>query len=101
MAESAKKKAGSAKVAAVPDTTGANPALGDAPEDRHSSAACPVALCPVCAAVQLLQPLSPAVAQHLLNAGREFLLAAKAALAVLGADTKDEGDGPLEKIDIG
>lgn len=101
MAESAKKKAGSAKVTAVPDMTGVNPAEGKAPEDRHSAAACPVALCPVCAAVQLLQPLNPAVVEHLLNAGREFLLAAKAALAVIGADTKDEGDGPLEKIDIG
>ena len=101
MAESAKKKAGSAKVAAVPDMTGANPAGGKAPDDQHRAAACPVALCPVCAAVQLLQPLNPAVVEHLLNAGREFLLAAKAALAVLGADTKDEGDGPLEKIDIG
>ena len=101
MAEPTTKKTARAKVAAVPDVPGPNPAEAAAPEDRHGAAACPVALCPVCAAVQLLQPLNPVVVEHLLNAGREFLLAAKAALAVLGADAKDESDGSLEKIDIG
>ena len=101
MAEPTKKRTTRAKVAAVPDTTEANPAGAAAPEDRHSTAVCPVALCPICAAVELLQPLNPAVVEHLLNAGREFLLAAKAALAVLGADNPDESDRSLEKIDIG
>jgi hypothetical protein len=100
MAESAKKKAGHSKVSAVPDLGEEGP---DTPEAQaHQAEGCPVALCPICAAVNLLQPLNPEVVEHLLNAGREFLLAAKAALESVSAErTSGADDGSLEKIDIG
>ena len=102
MAESPKKKTRPVRVAAVPDG-GADDAARSEPNGSvpHAEGACPVALCPICAAVSLMKPLSPEVLEHLLNAGREFLLAAKAALDTLAADPADRDDGSFEKIDIG
>ncbi|MEA2580355.1 MAG: hypothetical protein QOE83_1247 [Actinomycetota bacterium] len=102
MAESAKKKAERHNVTAMPDL-GGDGASAPAPEDpaSHRASACPVALCPICAAVSLIQPLSPDVVEHLLNAGREFLLAAKAALDAISSDDSKNDDGSFEKIDIG
>lgn len=102
MAESPKKKTEPLKVTAVPD-------LGGEDADRteptrtgsHRAEACPVALCPICAVVSLIQPLNPDVVEHLLNAGREFLLAAKAALDAIATDSTEKDDGSFEKIDIG
>ncbi|MEA2520607.1 MAG: hypothetical protein QOI81_253 [Actinomycetota bacterium] len=100
MAESAKKKAGHSKVSAVPDMGGEGSGASEA--STHQAAGCPVALCPICAAVTLLQPVNPEVVEHLLNAGREFILAAKAALESVSTErTAVVDDGSLEKIDIG
>jgi hypothetical protein len=103
MAESAKKKERH-NVTAMPDLGGDGaPAPAQEPEDptAHRGGACPVALCPICATVSLIQPLSPDVVEHLLNAGREFLLAAKAALDAISKDDTTNDDGSFEKIDIG
>jgi hypothetical protein len=65
---------------------------------------CSVAMCPICLAVTAVQPLKPEVIEHLLVAGREFFLAFRALLDQRGDDMTghpDEGDGGLEKIDIG
>jgi hypothetical protein len=100
MAESAKKKADRHNVTAMPDPEGDGASVADE-SATHRTAACPVALCPICAAVSLVQPLSPDVVEHLLNAGREFLLAAKAALEAISSDDTEKDDGSFEKIDIG
>ena len=81
------------------------------PEKEPESAAapvCTVGFCPICMAVTTAQPLKPELIEHLLSAGREFLLAAK---AILDARTEHVAGGPaetrkgrgrhLEKIDIG
>lgn len=95
---------------------GASEAAGDAetqdrppqPEPSHEHLApapvCSVAMCPICLAVTAVQPLKPEVIEHLLVAGREFFLAFRALLDQRGDDMTgrpDEGDGGLEKIDIG
>jgi hypothetical protein len=68
---------------------------------------CTVGFCPICMAVTTAQPLKPELVEHLLLAGREFLLAAK---ALLDARTENVAGGQagksgrarhLEKIDIG
>ena len=63
---------------------------------------CNVALCPIGLALTAVQPLKPDVVEHLLVAGREFFLAAKALMDVRADDLNGDG-GPttFEKIDIG
>jgi hypothetical protein len=118
MAEAANESQAGPKVTVVPEPeppASEEPAAaaaaepGEAPagpqHQDHVTPACPVALCPICTAVSLVQPLRPDVIEHLLNAGREFLLAAKAVLDARADDmTKGDGQdegGSLEKIDIG
>jgi hypothetical protein len=63
---------------------------------------CTVGFCPICLAVAAVQPLKPDVVEHLLNAGREFLLAMKAVVDARADDLGDD-DKPsrrLERIDI-
>jgi hypothetical protein len=63
---------------------------------------CNVAFCPIGLALTAVQPLKPDVVEHLLVAGREFFLAAKALLEVRAEDlAKDGGSATFEKIDIG
>lgn len=63
---------------------------------------CNVAFCPIGLALTAVQPLKPEVVEHLLVAGREFFLAAKALLEVRAEDlAKDGGSSAFEKIDIG
>jgi hypothetical protein len=63
---------------------------------------CDVAFCPIGLALTAVQPLKPDVVEHLLVAGREFFLAAKALLEVRADDlAKDGGSSTFEKIDIG
>jgi hypothetical protein len=63
---------------------------------------CDVAFCPIGLALSAVQPLKPDVVEHLLVAGREFLLAAKAVLDARVGESGDEGSPPrLERIDIG
>jgi hypothetical protein len=64
---------------------------------------CPVAFCPIGAALSAVQGAGPEVLDHLLAAAREFLLAVKALVDVRSADF-GEGGGtrePLTKIEIG
>jgi hypothetical protein len=63
---------------------------------------CDVAFCPIGLALSAVQPLKPDVVEHLLLAGREFLLAAKAVIDARVAEDPDGGPAPtLERIDIG
>ncbi len=102
MAESPKKKTPGGKVAAVPEVGGRGTARPEPNEAAaHLESACPVALCPICAAVTLMRPFNPEVIEHLLNAGREFLMAAKAGLDTITADSTQDDDRSFEKIDIG
>jgi hypothetical protein len=76
-------------------------------KSEQQSPVCTVGFCPICMAVTTAQPLKPELIEHLLSAGREFLLAAK---AILDARTEHVTGDPaakggkvrhLEKIDIG
>jgi hypothetical protein len=61
-----------------------------------------VAFCPIGLALSAVQPLKPDVVEHLLVAGREFLLAAKAVIDARVAEDPEGGPAPtLERIDIG
>jgi hypothetical protein len=63
---------------------------------------CNVAFCPIALALTAVQPLKPDVVEHLLVAGREFFLAAKALMEVRADDLVRDGGSPtFEKIDIG
>lgn len=78
-------------------------------EDEHGSPPvepaghiCTVAFCPIGLALSAVEPLKPDVVEHLLVAGRELLLAAKAVLdARADGFAWDGGSSTLEKIDIG
>jgi hypothetical protein len=76
--------------------------------DTHAETAsvCPVAFCPICTAVSVVNRASPDVVQHLLVAGQQFLLALQAVVDARAADfrtheAKDEGAPRIERIDIG
>jgi hypothetical protein len=75
----------------------ADPEPAHAPGDQ----VCTVGFCPICLAVTAVQPLKPEAIEHLLNAGREFLLAMT---AVLGARADQAGGAEaaptLTRIDI-
>jgi hypothetical protein len=63
---------------------------------------CNVAFCPIGLALTAVQPMKPEVVEHLLVAGRELFLAAKAMIEVRADDlAKDGGPSTFEKIDIG
>ena len=73
------------------------------PADASDAAhVCNVAFCPIGLALTAVQPMKPDVVEHLLVAGREFFLAAKALLEVRADDLAKEGaPSTFEKIDIG
>ncbi|HXF56820.1 MAG TPA: hypothetical protein VNO34_04475 [Actinomycetota bacterium] len=57
-----------------------------------------MAFCPICAAVTALGEARPEVAEHLLRAGREVLLAAR---ALIDARLSGVGSGPeLERVPL-
>ena len=60
---------------------------------------CPVGFCPIGFALTATDQVRPEVVEHLLAAGREFLLAMKAFVDAR-ADAFQRSS-PLEKIDIG
>jgi hypothetical protein len=65
---------------------------------------CNVAFCPICLAVTASRGAAPEALEHLLNAAREFFLAARAVIDVRADDLDGQArPGPtrLEKIDIG
>ena len=58
--------------------------------------------CPICLAVTAVQPLKPDVVEHLLNAGREFLLAMPPSWARGPTRRAGRSSAPtLTRIDIG
>ena len=74
-----------------------------ATEGSHAGT-CPVAWCPVCFAVSVVEPLAPEVVTHLLKAGTEMFLALQAIIDSRGEDLDPaENAEPLrlEKIDVG
>ncbi len=75
---------------------------GPEPE-RHAPGdqVCTVGFCPICLAVTAVQPLRPEAVEHLLNAGREFLLAMTAVLGARADETGGKEKSPtLTRIDI-
>ena len=89
MAEAA--KGGSSRGAAAPED--------GADEDRAH--VCTVGFCPICLTVTAVQPLRPEAVEHLLNAGREFLLAMTAILGARADETGGKETAPkLTRIDI-
>jgi hypothetical protein len=66
---------------------------------------CNVAFCPIGLALTAADRVQPEVVSHLLMAGREFFLAAKAVMDARAEDLDRDGDsdGParMEHIDIG
>lgn len=63
---------------------------------------CNVAFCPIGLALSAVQPMKPDVIEHLLLAGREFFLAAKAVFDAREDELRtDGGSTTFEKIDIG
>lgn len=78
----------------VPPQAGGEPA---------GPAVCTVALCPICMAVTTAQGAAPEAVEHLLNAAREFFLAARAVIDARGDDLeRSKGTRPrtIERIDI-
>jgi hypothetical protein len=103
MAETKEKAKEKGKAAARPTDEGERPGEASttaaAAETGH---VCNVAFCPIGLALTAVQPLKPDVVEHLLVAGREFFLAAKALLDVRAEDlAKDGGSSTFEKIEIG
>ena len=74
-------------------------AVGASTDGGH---VCNVAFCPIGLAISAVQPMKPDVIEHLLLAGREFFLAAKAVMDARAADLRKDGSSStFEKIDIG
>lgn len=71
----------------------------EAEADAHPI--CTVAFCPFCLAVTTAGQMRPDVMQHLLEAGREFFLAAKAMIDARADDLTEKRDpAEVERIDI-
>ena len=67
-------------------------------QDPSRQPVCPVGFCPIGFALTATDQVRPEVVEHLMAAGREFLLAMKAFI-----DARAEGfarSSPLEKIEI-
>ena len=88
-----------ARSAASDAGKGARAKAAPDPEPPH---VCTVGFCPICMAVAALQPLKPEVVEHLLNAGREFLLAVKSVIDARAEEVTgdDDRERRLERIDI-
>jgi hypothetical protein len=70
-------------------------------ESHPAGQVCTVGFCPICMAVTAVQPLKPEAIEHLLNAGREFLLAMSAVIGARADETGGKEKGPtLTRIDI-
>jgi hypothetical protein len=94
MAEAAKAKAkakgpGTAERAVDPEPS---------PPDGH---VCTVTFCPICLAVTAGQTVRPDAVEHLLAAGREFMLALSSILGARGEGTgREQPTATLTRIDI-
>ena len=91
MAETAKERRARATAPPPSDDSGSE-------QGEH---VCTVGFCPICLAVTAVQPLRPEAVEHLVSAGREFLLAMS---AILGARAEGSGakgtSSTLTRIDI-
>jgi hypothetical protein len=85
-----------------PGARGAGSAAGETGEP--TPLVCNVAFCPICLAVTAAQGVAPDAMEHLLNAAREFFLAARSVIDQR-ADDLDGAEGArptrLERIDVG
>ena len=84
-------------------TTRTRPARGAEAAEAASTApsVCPVAFCPICTAIAVVNRASPEVVEHLLSAAREFLLATKAVVDARAADyEKDHEPDTMQRIEI-
>ena len=71
----------------------------EAEADAHPI--CTVAFCPFCLAITAAGQMRPDVMQHLLEAGREFFLAARAMIDARADDLTEKRDpAEVERIDI-
>ena len=62
---------------------------------------CTVAFCPFCLAITTAGQMRPDVMQHLLEAGREFFLAARAMIDARADDLSEKRDpAEVQRIDI-
>jgi hypothetical protein len=75
---------------------------GSAADEPAQDGVCPVAFCPICTAVSVVNRASPDVVQHLLLAGQQFLMALKAVVDARAADFEEPGaeETPIQRIDI-
>jgi hypothetical protein len=102
MAEAAKAK-GTAKATAKRTAKGAAETERAAPPEPHGADGhvCTVTFCPICLAVTAGQAVRPEAVEHLLAAGREFMLALS---SILGARAEEPGSerptATLTRIDI-
>jgi hypothetical protein len=83
--------------------TPTTPTDGSSEATGHAGA-CPVAWCPICLAVSVVDPIAPDVVSHLLKAGTELFLAFQAVIDDRGADVEGTAQREplrLEKIDVG
>jgi hypothetical protein len=94
--------------ASEPDTSESDEATDAPSADAAASGpdhVCPVAFCPIGLALSAADRVQPDVVSHLLMAGREFFLAAKAVMDVraddLGGDAPPDGPARMEHIRIG
>lgn len=83
---------------------GRTPPVSEVPRanDPDGRPVCTVAFCPICMAVTTAQTVAPDAVEHLLNAAREFLLAARAVVDARADDLarQHEGKRNLERIEI-
>ena len=56
--------------------------------------------CPICAGVGLIKQMNPEVAEHLISAAREFLLAAKAVLDSVAEGQSAKNPQEVERIPL-
>jgi hypothetical protein len=83
----------------------ARPVEGTAttPSDGAEPPVCTVAFCPICMAVTATQGAAPDAMEHLLNAAREFFLAARAVIDARADDLErstKRTSRRIERIDI-
>jgi hypothetical protein len=83
------------------ETPGAEPRASEPGAHAGDGQVCTVGFCPICLAVTAVQPLKPEAVEHLLNAGREFLLAMTAVLGARADEAGGKEKAPtLTRIDI-
>jgi hypothetical protein len=70
-------------------------------EPGGSKPVCTVAFCPICLAVTAAQAAAPDAIDHLLNAAREFLLAARTVIDARAENLGGSGERTkLERVEI-